>query len=68
MEDKYYTTQELAKMLKVTSNTVNTLIRQGKIKAVDVGTGTGKRAHWRIYEGQYLKFLADSYEKSSKEE
>jgi len=61
MKDKYYTPTELAEMLKVTPSTVNKLIRQGKIKAVNVGTGTGKRAHWRIFEGQYLNFLAEFY-------
>jgi excisionase family DNA binding protein len=61
MEDKYYTPTELAKMLKVNSRTIVTLIEQGKLKAINVGTKN--RSHWRIFEGQYLNFLADSYEK-----
>lgn len=61
MEDKYYTVSELANILRVNRLTITSLIKRGKILAVNVGTD--KRAHWRIYEGQYLKFLADSYEK-----
>jgi len=60
MEDKYYTPSELSKMLKCNSRTIVTLINQGKLKAINVGTKD--RAHWRIFEGQYKKFLAESYE------
>lgn len=59
MEDKYYTPTELAKVLKVNSRTIVTLIEKGKLKAVNVGTKN--KAHWRIFEGQYLKFLAEFY-------
>lgn len=61
MEDKYYTVSELAKILRVSTRTIRTLIENQKLTAVNVGTE--KRCNWRIYEGQYLKFLADSYEK-----
>jgi excisionase family DNA binding protein len=59
MEDKYYTPAELAKILKVTPRTIINLIEKGKLKAVNVGAK--KRARWRIFEGQYLNFLAESY-------
>ena len=60
MEDKYYTVVELAKVLKVSTRTIRSLIEKNRLNAVNVGTD--KRANWRIYEGQYKKFLAESYE------
>lgn len=60
MEDKFYTVTELAKTLKVNQRTILSLIKNKKLLAVNVGTE--KRAYWRIYEGQYKKFLAKSYE------
>jgi len=63
MNDRYYTPSELAKILRVNPRTIVSLIRSGKLEALDVGTG--KRSHWRIYEGQYRKFLASSYNSGS---
>ena len=60
MEDKYYTIYDIAKMLKVTPRTVTAMINRKQLNALNVGTE--KRAHWRIFEGHYLKFLSDSYE------
>lgn len=59
MEDKFYTISEMAKMLKVHQRTILKLINCKKLKAVNVGVG--QRAHWRIFEGQYLNFLAEFY-------
>jgi excisionase family DNA binding protein len=59
MEDKFYTTYDLAKIMKVNYRTILTLIKTGKISAVNLGTS--KRPLWRIYEGQYRKFLAENY-------
>jgi excisionase family DNA binding protein len=59
MNDKYYTISEIAQMLKVHDRTVLRLIKAKKLKAVNVGAG--KNAHWRIFEGQYLKFVAEFY-------
>jgi excisionase family DNA binding protein len=66
MEEKYYTIHELADLLKVNQRTIVTLIKDGRLMALNVGTK--KRAHWRIYEGHYLAFLADSYEKHTGEQ
>ena len=59
MEDKFYTVNEMATILKVNPRTIVKLINGKKLKAVNVGVG--ERAHWRIFEGQYLKFLAEFY-------
>lgn len=60
MQDVFYTVEELANMLKVNPRTVVSLIKRKKLKALNVGTD--KRAYYRIYEGQYLEFVAQSYE------
>ena len=60
MEDKFYTVAEIAKALKVNTRTVLSLIKNKKLSAINVGTE--KRAYWRIFEGQYRKFLAEHYE------
>ena len=59
MEDKYYTVSELAKLLKVDNRTILKLINTKKLKAINLGTG--ERSHWRIFEGQYLNFIAEFY-------
>lgn len=66
MKDKYFTVQDMAEMLLINKRTVLSLIKRKILKAVNVGTE--KRANWRIYEGQYLSFLADSYEREKDED
>ena len=61
--DKFYTPQEVAKSLNVSSRTILNLIRDKKIKAVIVG-GT-KRITYRIYEKELDRFMAENYEKLS---
>ena len=34
---EFYTTKEVAEMLKVTKKTINQYVREGKIKAIDMG-------------------------------
>lgn len=60
MGDKFYTVQEIADVLKVDKRTILSLIKNKKLSATNVGTA--KKAHWRIYEGQYRKFLAENYQ------
>jgi len=57
--DIFYTTREVAKMLKVNHRTITKLIYQGKIRAVNVGSD--KKPMWRIYDGELQKFMADNY-------
>ena len=59
MEDKFYTVEEVAKALKVHKRTVLSLIKRKKLLAVNVGCE--KRASWRIYDAQFIRFIADSY-------
>lgn len=61
MNDTFYTVSEVAEKLGINRRTVTSLIRRGILLAVNVGTE--KRAHWRVYDGQFQKFLAESYEK-----
>ena len=59
MEEKFYTITEIANSLNISPRTVSSLIKKGKLFAVNIGTG--KRQHWRVYDGQFQKFLAESY-------
>lgn len=49
--DNYYTTQEVASKLKVQEQTIVNYIKDGKLKAVELGKG------YRISEAELLKFL-----------
>ena len=51
MEDKYYTPQEIAKMLKVAYMTVYRWIRSGKLVAYQV------QKQYRIKESDFRKFM-----------
>ncbi|MEI7498041.1 MAG: helix-turn-helix domain-containing protein [Candidatus Falkowbacteria bacterium] len=50
MEDEFYTTTEIAKMLKVHQRTVFRYIKSGKLKAVKVG-------HWIIKKKDFDKLI-----------
>lgn len=52
MEEKYYTTQEIADLLKVAYMTVYRWIRAGKLEAYQV------QKHYRIKEADFKKFMA----------
>jgi len=54
MIDKYYTTDEVATLLKVSVRTVRTLIGQKKLKASLVGRD------YRIAETDLKKFLGEA--------
>lgn len=51
MEDKYYTAQEIADILKVDYMTVYRWIRAGKLEAYQL------EKHYRIKESDFQKFL-----------
>ncbi len=50
MNNEFYTTQEIAKILKVHQRTVFRYIKNGKLKAVKIG-------HWRIKKEDFDKFI-----------
>lgn len=52
MEDKFYTTQEIADILKVDYMTVYRWIRAGKLEAYQV------QKQYRIKESDFNKFMA----------
>jgi excisionase family DNA binding protein len=52
MEDKYYTPQEIADMLKVAYMTVYRWIRAGKLEAYQV------QKQYRIKDSDFRKFMA----------
>lgn len=54
MEDKYYTTQEIADILKLDYMTVYRWIRAGKLDAYQV------QKHYRIKESDFQKFMEAS--------
>lgn len=51
MEDKYYTIQEIADILKVDYMTVYRWIRAGKMEAYQM------QKHYRIKESDFRKFM-----------
>jgi excisionase family DNA binding protein len=54
MEDKYYTIQEIADILKVDYMTVYRWIRAGKLEAYQV------QKHYRIKESDFQQFMEAS--------
>ena len=54
MENKYYTIQEIADILKVDYMTVYRWIRAGKLEAYQV------QRHYRIKESDFQKFMEAS--------
>ncbi|MGD9116763.1 MAG: helix-turn-helix domain-containing protein [Dehalococcoidia bacterium] len=60
MEDKYYTIQEIADILKVDYMTVYRWIRAGKLEAYQV------QKHYRIKESDFQKFMEANKKVASK--
>jgi excisionase family DNA binding protein len=50
--------REVAKRLSVTTGRVLTWIRAGRLRAIDVAEGTGKRHRWRITPEALAEFEA----------
>jgi excisionase family DNA binding protein len=57
MEEKafYYTVQQVAKIMNVGVFVVRRLLKQGKLKGVDIGSG--KYRYWRVSEEDLANFL-----------
>jgi excisionase family DNA binding protein len=53
---KCYTVSEVAEIIGVCTNTVYTSIKQGQIKATDVGTKGGRQT-LRIYQGALDEYM-----------
>lgn len=49
MDNKFYTVEEAANLLKTNKRQIVRLINAGKIKAQNISAGTGVRKRWRIY-------------------
>lgn len=60
MEEKYYTPQEIAELLKVSYMTVYRLIRAGKLEAYQV------QKQYRIREVDFIKFMESNKKASLK--
>ena len=58
---EFYTTKEVAEMLKVTKKTINQYVREGKIKAIDMGN------QYRFTEEQLEDFVRENIVDNSKE-
>lgn len=63
---EYFTVKEFADKLKVPESTIRTAIRDGRIHAFRVSGG--KRASYRIHEGQFARLMVlDSVPDNSEE-
>ena len=58
---EFYTTKDVAEMLKVTKKTINQYVREGKIKAIDMGN------QYRFTEEQLEDFVRENIVDNSKE-
>ena len=54
MEDKFLTTKEVAKFLRVSERSIFRYIHNGRLKAVKVG-------YWRIAKSDLEKFIQENY-------
>ncbi len=57
---EFYTTKEVAEMLKVTKKTINQYVREGKIKAIDMGN------QYRFTKEQIEDFVENNIVDNSK--
>jgi len=61
--DEYLKPSEVARILKVTTRTVNNMVRDGTLRAVTI---RGKdRKSYRILSGELDRFVSEEYEKQS---
>ncbi len=55
-EKEYLTSQEAAKILRVTPATVMNMIKRGQLRGRKVGIA-GKSSPWRIYKEDVLRYI-----------
>lgn len=56
---KFITSKEAADLLELHRNSIKKMIMDGRLEAVDIGTG--KRSHYRIFEKSVADFLVKKY-------
>ncbi len=61
---EFFTSREVAEMLRVTPATVMNMIRGGIFRAKKVGIA-GRSSPWRIYREDVLEYIESKEEKSS---
>ena len=61
LESEVYTRAEAARIVKVSEPTINAAIRDGRLKAFDIGTRRG-RSYWRITRPALLDWLSGQNE------
>ncbi len=64
IKSEFFTSKEVAEMLRVTPATVMNMIRRGIFRAKKVGIA-GKSSPWRIYKEDVLEYIESETEKSS---
>ena len=62
--DKWYSLTEISGILRITRQTASKLIRNGKLKAINVSSG--KRPEWRIHDTHYLQFISEGLQENMK--
>lgn len=55
---EWYSIDDICKMLQVCRPTIVRLIKEGKLKAVDIGKG--KRPTYKIHDTAYIQFIAEN--------
>ena len=60
--DNFFTPDEVAEMFKITRRSVIELIRCGKLRAIEVGTGHVRKTY-RIYEKEVERYMSENYNK-----
>ena len=63
-EQEFLTTQEAAEILKVTPQTVMSMVRRGQLTGKKVGVG-GVSSPWRIVKKDVVRYAESETEKSS---
>ena len=63
-EQEFLTTQEAAEILKVTPQTVMSMVRRGQLRGKKVGVG-GVSSPWRIVKEDIVRYAESETEKSS---
>jgi excisionase family DNA binding protein len=58
MEDKYLTTEEVAKILRVSTRSIFRYIKNGRLKAIKVG-------YWRIAKRELDNFIEKNSSKNN---
>ena len=58
--DKWHSIKDLCKLLSVSRPTIMRLIKENRLKAINVGGK--KRPTWKVHDISYQRFVAESLE------